>query len=63
MVVDWICKLLLFGGIAIEDWRSVVTVSLNKGKGEWNECYNYRGITLFKRGWKNVCWDISGQSP
>ena len=43
MVVDWICKLLLFGGIAIEDWRSVVTVPLYKGKGEWNECYNYRG--------------------
>ena len=28
------------------DWRSALTVPLNKGKGERIECENYRGISL-----------------
>ena len=33
-------------GVVPEDWRSPVIVLLYKGKGERNECKNYRGISL-----------------
>ena len=32
--------------VVLEDWRSAVIVKLYKGKGESNDCKNYRGITL-----------------
>ena len=31
-------------GAVPEDWRSAMIVPLYKGKGERNECKNYRGI-------------------
>ena len=31
-------------GVMPEDWRSAVIVPLYRGKGERNECKNYRGI-------------------
>ena len=34
------------GGVVPEDWRSVVIIPLCKGKGERNECKNYKGISL-----------------
>ena len=34
------------GGGVPEDWRSVVTISMYKDKGERTECKNYRGISL-----------------
>ena len=44
-----------------KDQRSAVIVPLYKGKGEWTECKNYRGISLqqVKRSWKNICRDLS----
>ena len=33
-------------GVVSEDRRSAVMVPLYKGKGERNECKNYRGISL-----------------
>ena len=48
-VVDWIlrlCTMAFESGVVPEDWRSVVIVPLYKGKGERNECKNYRGISL-----------------
>ena len=33
-------------GVVSEYWRSAVTVSLYKDKGERTECKNYRGISL-----------------
>ena len=32
-------------GVIPKDWRTAVTVLLYKGKGERNECKNYRGIS------------------
>ena len=29
-----------------EDWKSAVIVPLYKGKEEWTDCNNYRGISL-----------------
>ena len=49
MVVDWIwrlCNMAFENGIMPEDWRSAVIVPLCKGKGERNECKNYRDISL-----------------
>ena len=48
-VVDWIWRIYNMGferGVVPEDWRSAVIVPLYKGKGERNECKNYRGISL-----------------
>ena len=48
-VVDWIwrlCNMAFESGIVPEKWRSAVIVSLNRSKGERNECKNYRGISL-----------------
>ena len=48
-VVDWIwrlCNLAFESSVVPEDWRSAVTVPTHKGKGERNECKNYRGISL-----------------
>ena len=48
-VVDWIwrvCSMAFESGVVPEDWRSTVIVPLYKGKGERNECKNYRGISL-----------------
>ena len=33
-------------GSVPDDWRSAVIVPLYKGKGELNECKNYKGISL-----------------
>ena len=49
MVVDWIwrvCNTVFKSGVVAEDWRSTVIVLLYKGKGERNDCKNYRGISL-----------------
>ena len=45
--------------VVSEDWRSAVIVPLYKGEGERTKCKNYRGISLFKCDWKNICGDIS----
>ena len=48
-LVDWIwklCNMAFESCIVPEDWRSAVIVPLYKGKGERNECKNYRGISL-----------------
>ena len=36
------------GGVMPEDWRSTVIISLYKGKGERNECKNYRSISFLR---------------
>ena len=49
MVVDWIwrlCNIAFENGVVPEDWRSAVIVPLCKGKGQRNECKNYRDISL-----------------
>ena len=33
-------------GVVPEDWKSAVIIPLYKGKGDWTECSNYRGIGL-----------------
>ena len=61
-VVDWIwriCSMSFESGVLPGDWRSAVIVPLYKGKGEKSECKNYRGISLLKCGWKNICGDLS----
>ena len=48
-VVDWIwrlCNMVFESGVGPEDWRSAVIIPLYKGKGERNECKNYRSISL-----------------
>ena len=48
-VVGWIwrlCNNTFESGGVLEDWGSAVIVPLYKGKGERNECKNYRGINL-----------------
>ena len=45
-----------------EDWRSAVIDPLHKGKGEVTEYKNFR-VIAYKRGRKNICGNISGQSP
>ena len=48
-VVDWmwrVCNTAFESGVVAEDWTSTVIVPLYKGKGERNECTNYRGISL-----------------
>ena len=48
-VVDWIwrlCNIAFESGVVPEDWKSAVIIPLYKGKGEWTECSNYRGISL-----------------
>ena len=65
-VVDWIwrlCNIVFERGVVLEDWRSVVGVPLYSGKRERTECSNYRGISLLKYGWKNICRDPSTKSP
>ena len=45
-VVNWIwnlCNMAFENNVVLEDWRSVMIVSLYKGKGERTECSNYRG--------------------
>ena len=41
-----LCNIAFENGIVPEDWRFAVIVPLYKGKGERNECTNYRGISL-----------------
>ena len=41
-----LCNMVFESGVVPEDWRSAMTVSLYKGKGEGTECKNYRGISL-----------------
>ena len=48
-MMDWIWRLC---GVVPEDWRSAVTVPLYEGKGERNECKNYRGVRLLSVGGK-----------
>ena len=48
-VVDWIwrlCNMAFESSVVLEDWKSAVTVSLHKGKGETTGCKNYRGISF-----------------
>ena len=49
-MMDWIwrlCNISFESGVVPEDKRSAVIVPLCKGKGERNECKNYKGISLF----------------
>ncbi len=49
VVVDWmmwICNLAWEQSKVPEDWRKAITVPLYKGKGNREECNNYRGISL-----------------
>ena len=48
-VVDWmwrLCNMAFESGGVPEDWRAAVIDPLYKGKGEINECKNYKGISL-----------------
>ena len=47
-VMDWIWRLcnMALENVVLEDWRSTLIVPLYKGKGERNECKNYRYISL-----------------
>ena len=56
--VNWIarpCNMVFESSVVSDDWRASVTVSLYKGKGGMTECKNYRGISLSKRSWRNIC--------
>ena len=47
-VMNWIwrvCNMAFESGVVPEDWKSVVIVPLYNGKGENNECKNYRSIS------------------
>ncbi len=49
IVIDWImwiCNLAWEQSKVPEDWRKAIIVMLYKGKGNRDECYNYRGISL-----------------
>jgi len=49
IVVDWmvwICNLAWEQSKVPEDWRKAIIVPLYKGKGNREECNNYRGISL-----------------
>ncbi len=49
IVVDWmmwICNLAWVQSKVPEDWRKAIIVTLYKGKGNREECNNYRGISL-----------------
>ncbi len=49
IVVDWmvwICNLVWEQSKVPKDWRKAIIVLLNKGKGNREECNNYRGINL-----------------
>ena len=48
-VVDWIWRLYnmaVESGVVPDDWRTAMVVPLYKGKEEWTEYKNYRGISL-----------------
>ena len=38
--------MIFVSGVVPEDWMFAVIVLLYKGKGEWTECKDYRGISL-----------------
>ncbi len=42
----WICNLVWEQSKVPEDWRKVIFVPLYKGKGNREECNNFRGICL-----------------
>ncbi len=49
IVVDWmmwICNLAWEQSKVPEDWRKAIIVPLYKGKGNREECNNYKGISL-----------------
>ncbi len=49
IVVDWmvwICNLVWEQSKVPEGWRKAIIVPLYKGKGNKDECNNYRGISL-----------------
>ncbi len=49
IVVDWtvwICNLAWEQSKVLEDWRKAIIVPLYNGKGNIEECNNYRGISL-----------------
>ncbi len=48
-VVEWmtmICDLAWRQGVVPDEWKKAVIVPLHKGKGNKDECNNYRGISL-----------------
>ena len=50
-VLDWtwrLCNMAFESNVLPEDWRSAIIVPLYKGKGDRNECKNYRGISLLR---------------
>ena len=44
-------------GVAPEDWRSALFVSLFKGKGEMTDCSNYRGIVWLEKIYEEILLD------
>ena len=42
-----LCIMAFESGVVPKDWRSAAIAPLYNGKGERNECKNYRGINLF----------------
>ncbi len=44
----WICNLAWEQSEVPEDWRKAIIVPLYKGKGNREECNNYRGISLLR---------------
>ena len=60
-VVDWVwrlCNMSFESGVVSEVWRSDEIVPLYKGI-----CKNYRGTSLLSGVEKNICRDLSRQSP
>ena len=48
-------SIMHFNILPQEDWRSAVIVPVYKSKRKRTKCKNYRSISLFECGWKNVC--------
>ena len=52
-----LCNMAFERSVLTENRRSAVIIPLYLGKGERNECKNYRGISLLSVIEKNIWWD------